>query len=166
MERADSTWNRSSRSTPCPRASAGGISDQTGALFGMVRTLFFCVPPNPQLLGYWDTVADRLFKIRNSENIQGVFQQLPLFDPPLDPGMLVKAAAAGIDIGSIVSGLNQPLSAARAFARARWLSLRVALPGLHRADEPGRISGHRNSCLHKPSHVAGRAQRPAAGAHR
>ena len=58
-------------------------------------------------------MADRLFKIRNSENIQGVFQQLPLFDPPLGPGMLVKAAAAGIDIGSIVSGLNQPIGPVR-----------------------------------------------------
>jgi hypothetical protein len=97
---------------PTPVTSSGA-SDQTGALFGMARSLFFCVPPNPQLLGYWDTVADRLFKIRNSENIQGVFQQLPLFDPPLDPGMLVKAAAAGIDIGSIVSGLNQPIGPTR-----------------------------------------------------
>ena len=40
-------------------------------------------------------------------------QQLPLFDPPLDPGMLVQAAAAGIDIGSIVSGLNQPTGPVR-----------------------------------------------------
>ena len=87
--------------------------DQSGALFGIGRSLYFCVPPNHNLLAYWDTVADRLFKIRNSENIQGVVQQLPLFDPPLDPGMLVKAAAAGIDIGSIVSGLNQPLGPVR-----------------------------------------------------
>jgi hypothetical protein len=65
------------------------------------------------LLHYWDIVADRLFKIRNSENIQGVVQQLPLFDAPLDPGMLLKATAAGIDIGSIVSGLNQPLGPVR-----------------------------------------------------
>ena len=40
-------------------------------------------------------------------------QQLPLFDPPLDPGMLAEAAAAGIDTGSIVSGLNQPLGPVR-----------------------------------------------------
>ena len=38
---------------------------------------------------------------------------LALFDPPIDPGMLVKAAAAGIDIGSIVSGLNQPIGPVR-----------------------------------------------------
>ena len=85
-----------------------GRADQSGALFGIGRSLYFCIPQNQNLLAYWDTVADRLFKIRNSENIQGVVQQLPLFDPPLDPGMLVQAAAAGIDIGSIVSGLNQP----------------------------------------------------------
>lgn len=90
-----------------------GSDDQSGALFGIGRSLYFCVPPNQNLLGYWDTVADRLFKIRNSENIQGVAQQLPLFDPPLDPGMLVQAAAAGLDIGSIVSGLNQPAGPVR-----------------------------------------------------
>ena len=82
-------------------------------MFGIGRTLYFCIPPNAKLLNYWDTVADRLFKIRHCQNIQGVARQLPLFDPPIDPGMLVKAAAAGIDVGSIVSGLNQPLGPVR-----------------------------------------------------
>jgi hypothetical protein len=88
-------------------------ADQSGALFGIGRSLYFCLPQNQKLLAYWDTVADRLFKIRNSENIEGVFQQLPLFDPPLDPGMLVQAAAAGIDVSAIVSGANQPLGPLR-----------------------------------------------------
>ena len=96
-----------------PPMQNGGSDDQSGALFGIGRSLYFCIPQNANLVAYWDTVADRLFKIRNSENIQGVVQQLPLFDPPLDPGMLVKAAAAGIDIGSIVSGVNQPLGPVR-----------------------------------------------------
>ena len=83
-----------------------------------------------KLLGYWDIVADRLFKIRNSENIQGVSQQLPLFDPPMDPGMLVQAAAAGLDIGSIVSGLNQPIGPVRSpllIQKALELAARGAL---------------------------------------
>ncbi len=88
-------------------------ADQSAALFGIGRSLYFCLPQNQKLLAYWDTVADRLFKIRNSENIEGVFQQLPLFDPPLDPGMLVQAAAAGIDVSAIVSGANQPLGPLR-----------------------------------------------------
>ena len=85
-----------------------GASDGSKPLFGIGRTLYFCIPRNDKLLRYWDTVADRLFKIRHCMNIQGIVRPLALFDPPIDPGMLVKAAAAGIDIGSIVNGLNQP----------------------------------------------------------
>jgi hypothetical protein len=73
------------------------------------QTLYFCIPQNDRLLAYWDTVADRLFKIHNSLNLQGMFQQLPLYDPPIDPALLVRAAASGLDVSSIVSGLNQPL---------------------------------------------------------
>ena len=62
---------------------------------------------------YWDTVADRLFKIRNSLNIQGVFRQLPLFEPPIDPALLARAAAAGLDVAAVVGGLNQPLPLVR-----------------------------------------------------
>jgi len=98
---------------PTTTAAATGAPDLSGPLFGIGQSLYFCVPPNPNLLTYWDTVSDRLFKIRNGENISGTAQQLPLFDPPLDPGLLVKAAAAGLDIGSIVSGLNQPLGPVR-----------------------------------------------------
>ena len=77
------------------------------------HSLFFCVPQNGTLLGYWDTVADRLFKIHNSLNIQGVFQKLPLFDPPIDPALLVRAAAEGLNVNAIVNGLNQPLPLVR-----------------------------------------------------
>ena len=53
------------------------------------KALYFCVPQNDKVLSYWDTVEDRLFKIRNSLNIQGIFRQLPLFAPPIDPATLV-----------------------------------------------------------------------------
>jgi hypothetical protein len=76
-------------------------------------SLYFCVPRNDKLLGYWDTVADRLFKIRNSLNLQGVFRQLPLFEPPIDPALLARAAAGGVDVGAVVSGLYQPLPLVR-----------------------------------------------------
>ena len=61
------------------------------------------------LYGYWDTVADRLFKIRHCMNIEGQLRQLPLFAPPIDPALLVRASAAGLDIASIISGLYAPL---------------------------------------------------------
>jgi peptidoglycan hydrolase-like protein with peptidoglycan-binding domain len=66
------------------------------------KMLYFGIPTNDKLLAYWDLIADRLFKIRHSLNIEGVFRQLPLFEPPIDPALLVKAAAAGIDISSLL----------------------------------------------------------------
>lgn len=72
-------------------------------------SLFFCIPENDVLLGYWDTVADRLFKIRHCMNIEGVVRELPLFQPPIPPGLLVQAAAAGVDIGSALNDLYAPL---------------------------------------------------------
>jgi len=109
----------------------GADPNTTGPLFGIGRTLYFCIPPNDKLLSYWDTVADRLFKIRHCMNIEGVVRQLALYDPPIDPGMLVKAAAAGIDIGSIVSGLNQPISPVRClFLIQKALELCAEVRGL------------------------------------
>jgi len=71
--------------------------------------LYFCIPQNDKMLGYWDTVADRLYKIRHCMNIEGVVRQLALFEPPIDPGALVKAVAAGVDISSAFADLNAPL---------------------------------------------------------
>ena len=71
-------------------------------------TLFFCVPRNEKLIGYWDTVADRLFKIRHCMNIEGVERQLALFAPPIDPALLVRAAAAGVDLSSLLNDLHAP----------------------------------------------------------
>jgi Tc toxin complex TcA C-terminal TcB-binding domain len=91
----------------------GGNNERLATLRSLGKALYFCVPRNDRLLSYWDTVADRLFKIRNSLNIQGIFRQLPLFEPPIDPALLARAAAAGLDIGAIVNGLNQPLPLVR-----------------------------------------------------
>ena len=68
-------------------------------------TFYFCIPNNDALLKYWDTVEDRLFKIRHCMNIEGVVRQLALFQPPIDPALLVKAAAAGMDLGSVLNDL-------------------------------------------------------------
>src|SRR5215471_2541304 len=92
---------------------SGGGDPGTGSAFGIGRSLYFCVPGNDVLLGYWDTVGDRLFKLRHCMNIEGVFRIPALFDPPIDPGALVLAAAAGLDIASIVNNVNQPVSTIR-----------------------------------------------------
>ena len=92
--------------------SSGVTTDpgsESDGLLGVTKSLYFCVPQNDKLLGYWDTVADRLFKIRHCMNIQGVVQRLPLFEPPIDPALLVQALAQGLDLGSILNDINAPL---------------------------------------------------------
>jgi Tc toxin complex TcA C-terminal TcB-binding domain/Neuraminidase-like domain len=80
-----------------------------GADSAPLPMLYFCIPQNDKMLGYWDTVADRLYKIRHCMNIEGVVRQLALFEPPIEPGALVKAVAAGVDIASALADLNAPL---------------------------------------------------------
>ena len=70
--------------------------------------LYFCLPNNEKLMGYWDTIADRLFKIRHCQNIEGVERELALFEPPIDPALLVRAVAGGVDISSVLADLNSP----------------------------------------------------------
>lgn len=71
-----------------------------------IQTSYFCTPSNPTLSRYYDTVADRLYKIRHCMNIQGQVEQLPLFAAPIDPGLLVAAAAAGVDLSSVLGDMG------------------------------------------------------------
>ncbi len=70
------------------------------------ETFYFKVPPNDKLLGYWDTLADRLRKLRHCRNIQGGALDLALFDMPIDPGMLI---AGGADNSSVLNDVTSPL---------------------------------------------------------
>ncbi|HTC22600.1 MAG TPA: hypothetical protein VK859_17215, partial [bacterium] len=89
-----------------PGGGSGASSGGSVSNSAVATTFYFCIPPNSQLLGYWSTVADRLYKIRHCENIQGQVQQLPLFSPPINPALLVQAAAAGVDLSSVLGDLN------------------------------------------------------------
>ena len=71
--------------------------------------LAFCIPPNYDLHKYWDRVEDRLFKIRNCMNIDGIRRQLALFQPPIDPMMLVRAKAAGLSLDDVLAMLSAQL---------------------------------------------------------
>lgn len=73
-------------------------------------SMVFCVPPNDDLMKYWDRVEDRLFKIRNCMNIKGIRRSLSLFQPRIDPMLLVRARAAGLsleDISAMISGAGK-----------------------------------------------------------
>jgi hypothetical protein len=73
------------------------------------HTFYFKIPSNAKLLGYWATIADRLYKLRHCQDIAGAPLQLALFDAPIDPGLLIAAQAAGVDLSSVLSDLGAPL---------------------------------------------------------
>jgi hypothetical protein len=91
------------------QAVQAGVQGTASILNTTTPALYFCLPDNEKLMGYWDTIADRLFKIRHCQNIEGVERQLALFEPPIDPALLVRAAAGGIDFSSVLADLNSPL---------------------------------------------------------
>ncbi|PKO33992.1 MAG: hypothetical protein CVU34_10150 [Betaproteobacteria bacterium HGW-Betaproteobacteria-7] len=100
-------------------ASGPASSASTGASSTMLSDplapepmgyLFFCIPINDKLISYWNIVQGRLFNVRHCRNIDGVARQLPLTDAPIDPELLARATAAGLDMESIISGLYAPPS--------------------------------------------------------
>lgn len=78
-------------------------------IYGLSTTEYFCIPNNPKLMSYWDTFSDRLYKIRRCLNIDGVFRKLSLFEPPIDPALLVAATAQGLSLSSVLNDLNGPV---------------------------------------------------------
>jgi hypothetical protein len=93
-----------------PYSSDANVSNSSSGtnLLGVGPALYFCIPPNEKLLEYWDTVGDRLFKIRHCQNIEGVERKLALFAPPIDPGALIQATSQGLSLGSILADLSSP----------------------------------------------------------
>jgi len=90
-----------------------------GPNFEMIRTGFqpvdvvpppsknavFCIPPNADLIAYWNRVEDRLFKIRNCMDIAGVRRRLELFAPEIDPRLLVRMKAAGLTLDDVLNSI-------------------------------------------------------------
>ncbi|MCO6477406.1 MAG: hypothetical protein J5I94_12325 [Phaeodactylibacter sp.] len=64
---------------------------------------YFFIPENELFLEYWGRVEDRLYKIRQSLNILGVKQPLPLFQPPIDPMAIVQAVGSGAGVRQAIA---------------------------------------------------------------
>ncbi|KAF3916789.1 hypothetical protein ABW20_dc0108324 [Dactylellina cionopaga] len=70
------------------------------ALQGITRTNYFGIATNPQIFALKERIDDRLFKIRNGLDINGNVRTLALYDPPLDPGQLIRDRLSGDGSGS------------------------------------------------------------------
>lgn len=84
-------------------------ADTSVRVMGMVKTGYFCVPPNPKITALRNLIDDRFYKIRNSMDIAGKPLTLALFDPPLDPGLMAMAEAAGLSPSVLLNDLEAPM---------------------------------------------------------
>jgi hypothetical protein len=89
----------------------GTGSTEGHAPLGFIRSGYFGVPGNPQLVTLRVTIDDRLYKIRNGMDINGNREILPLFEPPIDPGMLVRASVSGggTGVAGFLTGMESPM---------------------------------------------------------
>ncbi|KAI9779175.1 MAG: putative Insecticidal toxin complex protein TccB2 [Geoglossum umbratile] len=94
-----------SNQTDMPVGMSNGVVGLAN-IFGFATTRYFCIPDNPQLAALRDKIDDRLFKIRHCQDIFGNVQHLPLYEPSIDPSLLVSAAAQGLSIASVLSDLD------------------------------------------------------------
>ncbi|WP_306750047.1 hemopexin repeat-containing protein [Saccharothrix yanglingensis] len=81
----------------------GSLLEGPGGVHAGVANRYFRIPDNSAFTAYWDRVEDRLRKIRQSLNILGISQPLPLFEPPIDPMDLVRSVAAGVGVEQAVA---------------------------------------------------------------
>jgi hypothetical protein len=84
-------------------------ADGATSVLTSLGLLYFCVPDSDKLAEYRNRVEDRLFKIRHCQNIDGLTRDLPSWDPPIDPELLIRAVAAGVDLDQVVAGRTTPL---------------------------------------------------------
>ena len=73
----------------------------TPRLSASLSNFYFGIPENDELSACQDLVETRLFEIRNCLNILGQQQSLALFEPPINPMMLVAAGAAGVNLADV-----------------------------------------------------------------
>ncbi|GAP91517.2 putative PA14 domain protein [Rosellinia necatrix] len=90
--------------------STRGQSTEVNAIsLAYIETGYFCIPSNAQVMALKSLIDDRMYKIRNNLDIDGNVQDRPLFEPPIDPGQLVRARAAGISPSTFANDSKGPI---------------------------------------------------------
>ncbi|WP_214318508.1 hemopexin repeat-containing protein [Nonomuraea sediminis] len=110
----------------------GALLEGAGAIHGSIANRYFFIPDNTTFAEYWTRVEDRLWKIRQSLDITGVSQPVPLFEPPADVMSLVRGAAAGVPVDQLPTSLRAAVPSYRfafLFRKAQDLVDRVTQLG-------------------------------------
>ncbi len=71
------------------------------APFNMISA-YFTVPESTEFISYWDRLESSLYKVRHCLSLAGLPRVLPLFDPPIDPRLLIRAGG-GRDSPAVIN---------------------------------------------------------------
>lgn len=77
--------------------------------FDISVDLIFCFPHNKDFMQYWNRVNDRIFKLNNCLDINGVKKLMPSFAPEIDPALLARMVAGGMSFDEILAAMNSQL---------------------------------------------------------
>lgn len=84
--------------------------DDTVLPLGAATSEYFKYYSNPKLVELRSLIDDRLTKIQNCMDINGVKRKLALFEPTMDPGALVAAMARpGASLTSVLGSMDSPM---------------------------------------------------------
>ena len=110
----------------------GTGSDGTGEtaplptpLLSLPSILYFSIPRNEKLLAYWDTVADRQFKLRHCQDLDGRARVDDLWGARIDPGQIARMMAAGMSLSEALGELAAP-TPRRRFRAVHGLAVSLA----------------------------------------
>lgn len=71
--------------------------------FSALNQNYFCQPNNPKAQEYFDLLDQRMFNLMNCRDIDGEIRALPLYQPRIDPFLLIKADMSGLNLRDLLS---------------------------------------------------------------
>lgn len=77
--------------------------------FDIDSDLIFCFPYNKDFIAYWDRVNDRIYKLNNCMDLNGVKKLMPAYAPEIDPALLARMVAGGMSFDEIIGAINGQL---------------------------------------------------------
>ncbi|MFL9482875.1 hypothetical protein ACI6Q2_08860 [Chitinophagaceae bacterium LWZ2-11] len=92
----------------CSQNTIESGDTSNGSLLGGGYTFYFSVPPDKATNELQDLIDDRLFKLRNCRDIDGIVRKIDLFGTPINPAQLLAALAKGLSFGEILGSMFSP----------------------------------------------------------
>ena len=92
----------------CSQNTLTSGDDSKGSLLGGGYSFYFSIPADKATGDLHDLIDDRLIKLRNCKDIDGIVRKIDLFGTPINPAQLLAALAKGLSLGQILGNMFSP----------------------------------------------------------